>query len=112
MSSDKIMCSHELVVRFDQHEDGAISWSVEPDEAIESTRHASLDELVKAGAPLAALGIRALAALLHPCLIETALNTGNMHLWKDSCLRLHEQFSSDSPAIDGELAGDEAVVIH
>ena len=112
MSNENIVCSHELVIRFDQLEDNTVNWIVQADAAIENTMHASLDELAKSGAPLAALGIRALSDLLHPDIINAALSTGNMHLWKECYLRLSEQVCLDSPAIDGELVADEAVVIH
>ena len=82
MSNENIVCSHELVVRFDQLEDGTVNWLVQADAAIESTSHASFDELARAGAPLAALGIRALSELIHPDIINAALNTGNMHVWR------------------------------
>jgi len=112
MSNENIVCSHQLVIRFDQLEDNTVNWIVQADAAIENTKHASLGELAKSGAPLAALGIRALSDLLHPDIIKAALSTGNMHLWKECYLQLSEQVCLDSPEIDGELVADEAVVIH
>ncbi|MDX2427891.1 MAG: hypothetical protein QNK22_04305 [Xanthomonadales bacterium] len=114
MSNENIVCSHELVVRFDQLDDGTVNWLVQADAAIENTNHASFDELVKSGAPLAALGIRALSELIHPDIINAALSKGNMHLWKECYLQLIEQVSPDSHAVEGELAGDadNVVAIH
>ncbi|MBT8070005.1 MAG: hypothetical protein KJN61_04430 [Gammaproteobacteria bacterium] len=114
MSNENIVCSHELVIRFEQLEDNTVNWFIQADEQIENTKHASLDELASAGAPLAALGIRALSELLHPDIITAALSTGNMHLWKECYLRLSEQVCPDSHAIEGELAegATEGVVIH
>ena len=114
MSNENIVCSHELVVRFDQLEDGTVSWIVQADAAIENTNHASFDELAKSGAPLAALGIRALSELIHPDIINAALSKGNMHLWKECYLQVIEQVSPDSHAVEGELAGDadNVVAIH
>ncbi len=114
MSNVNVVCSHQLVVRFDQLEDGTVDWFVNADAAIESTTHASFDELARAGAPLAALGIRALWELVYPEIINAALNTGNMHVWKECYLRLSKQVSPDSRAIEGVLArdADDGVVIH
>jgi predicted metal-dependent phosphoesterase TrpH len=114
MSNENIVCSHELVIRFEQLEDNTVNWIVQADAAIENTKHASLDELASAGAPLAVLGIRALSDLIHPNIIRAALSAGNMHLWKECYLRLSEQVSPGSHAIEGELAvkSDEAIVIH
>jgi len=114
MSNENIVCSHELVIRFEQLEDNTVNWIVQADETVEKTSFASLDELACAGAPLAALGVRALSDLIHPDIIKAALDVGNMHLWKEYYLRLSEQVSPASHAIEGELAvkSDEAIVIH
>ena len=113
MSNENIVNTHELLVRFEQYEDGKVSWVVQTDDAIETTSHATFDELARAGAPLAALGIRALAELINPDIITAALNKGNMHLWQECYRLLSDQVSQGSPAIEGELAGDgEEVVIH
>ncbi len=114
MSNENIVCSHELVIRFEQLEDGMVNWFVHADEKIENTSHASLDELASAGAPLAALGVRALSDLIHPDIIRAALNAGNMHLWKEYYLRLSKQVSPGTSAIEDELGrdADEAVMVH
>ena len=114
MSNENIVCTHELTVRFDQLEDGSVNWLVQPSEAVANTTHASFEELTEAGAPLAALGIRALWELLGENLIGFALDKANGHLWKAAFLRLDQQVSPDSLALEGELAGDvdESVVVH
>ena len=73
-----------------------------------------MDELASAGAPLAALGVRALSDLIHPDIITAALNVGNMHLWKEYYRRLKEDVSPGSSVIEGEPAGDgeEVVMLH
>ena len=67
MSNENIVCSHQLVIRFEQDADNMISWSVQADAAIENTMQASLDELANAGAPLAGRE-RALSASAAACL--------------------------------------------
>jgi hypothetical protein len=114
MSNENIVCSHQLIVRFDQYEDGSVNWLVQPSTAVASTTHASFDELAAAGAPLSALGIRALWELLGEKLIAFALDKANGCLWKEAYKRRDQQVGPDSLAVEGELAGDaeEAVVIH
>jgi len=114
MSNENIVCTHELTVRFDQLDDGSVNWLVQPSEAVANTTHASFEELTEAGAPLAALGIRALWELLGENLIGCALDKANGHLWKAAYLRLDQQVAADSFAVEGELAGDgeESVVVH
>ncbi len=51
MSNENIVYSNELVVRFEQDAEGAVNWIVKPDAAVDSTSHATLDELARAGAP-------------------------------------------------------------
>ncbi len=73
MSNENIVCSHELIIRFDQLEDGSVNWLVQPSAAVANTSHASFEELIEAGAPLSALGIKALWELLGEKLIAFAL---------------------------------------
>jgi hypothetical protein len=122
MSNENIVCSHELIVRFDQLEDGTVNWLVQPSDAVANTTHASFEELTAAGAPLSALGIRALWELLGEKLITFALDKANGYLWKQAYKRLDQQVTPGSFAVEGELAGDieggvdgdivEGVVIH
>jgi hypothetical protein len=49
MSNENIVCSHELVVRFDQFEDGTVSWIVQayPDSrAVEGELAGDADNVV------------------------------------------------------------------
>jgi hypothetical protein len=122
MSNENIVCSYELVVRFDQLEDGSVNWLVQPSDAVANTTHASFEELTAAGAPLAALGIRALWELLGENLVAFALDKANGYLWKEAFKQLDQRVALGSPAVEGELAGDieggvdgdivEGVVIH
>jgi len=73
MSEEKVLCSHELVIRFDQHEGNRITWYVTPDQKVWDTRDCSMIELVDCNAPLAALGIRALWKLCMDGLVYHSL---------------------------------------
>ena len=114
MSNEKAIYSHQLVVRFDQDADNVVSWIVQTDDAVANTCHASYDELAGAGAPLAALGIRALFDLLGEDMINLVLDKANGYLWKE-CYRLQgQQCLPGSDDIDGTVVGDseEGVVVH
>ncbi|RLA48034.1 MAG: hypothetical protein DRR42_17165 [Gammaproteobacteria bacterium] len=114
MSNENIVCSHELIIRFDQLEDGSVNWLVQPSAAVANTKHANFEELTEAGAPLSALGIKALWELLGEKLITFALEKANGYLWKNAYKRLDQQVALDSFAGEGELASDadESTVIH
>lgn len=77
MSEEKVLCSHELVIRFDQLEGNRVNWYVTPDDAVWNTRNLSLIDLVECGAPLAALGIRALWKLCKDGLVYHSLEQAN-----------------------------------
>ena len=114
MSNNKAVYSHQLTVTFEQDADDTVNWIVQADEAVSKTSHATYEELARAGAPLAALGIRALFDLLGEDMIRLVLDKANGHLWKE-CYRLHAQQHLSGPDdIDGAVAGDseEAVAIH
>ena len=74
MSNNKAVYSHQLTVTFEQDADNNLSWIVQADEAVSKTSHAGYEELVRAGAPLAALGIRALFDLLGEDMIRLVLD--------------------------------------
>lgn len=114
MSTKDIVCTHKLVIKFDQLEDGSVNWHVKPSAAITNTSHASFEELVEAGAPLSALGIRALRELLSDNLITFALDRANGFLWKDAYKCLDQQEAPDSLTVEGELVSDveESRVVH
>ena len=77
MSKEKIICSNELTIRFDQYEDNKVSWSVVPDDDVWETHTLSLIDLAERGAPLSALGIRALWKLCIDGLVFNSLEQAN-----------------------------------
>ncbi len=77
MSNRRVVTSHVLTVRFDQFEDNSIKWSVEPDEQVVHTWNLSLLDLAESGAPLAAMGIRALWKMCIDGLVYNALEQAN-----------------------------------
>lgn len=77
MSEEKVLCSHHLVIRFDQLEDNRVNWYVTPDEKVWETRALSLIDLAECGAPLAALATRALLKLCLDGLVYNALEQAN-----------------------------------
>ena len=72
-SEEDILCSHQLLIRFDQMADGTVAWRVIPDDVIAQTRAIGSVCMAAEGAPLAALGIRALWKLCEDGLIYHAL---------------------------------------
>jgi hypothetical protein len=77
MSDEKVLCSHVLTIRFDQLEGNRVNWYVEPDEMVGQTNYLSLIDLAECGAPLAAMGIRALWKLCVDGLVHNALEQAN-----------------------------------
>jgi len=77
MSEEKVLCSNVLTIRFDQLEDNRVNWYVEADDAIRETQSLSLIDLAECGAPLSALGIRALWKLCIDGLVFNALEQAN-----------------------------------
>ena len=77
MSDSRVVTSHVLTVRFDQLEDNSIKWHVEPDNQVERTWNLSLLDLAEGGAPLAAMGIRALWKMCIDGLVYNALEQAN-----------------------------------
>jgi len=114
MSNKKAVFSHQLVVRFDDDDDGRVSWTVRPDNVILDTMNASYEELAEAGVPLAALGIRALWELLGENLVVLALDRANNYLLKDRFRRLEQLSLPESDDIEGTVVSDseENAVIH
>ena len=68
-----VVCSHQLLVRFDQLADGTVAWCMIPDEVVAQTRTLGTVRMAAAGAPAAALCIRALWKLCEDGLINHAL---------------------------------------
>ena len=77
MSDEEVLCSHELVIRFDQHQGNRVTWYVTPDEEVGHTESLSLIDLAECGAPLSALGIRALWKLCVDGLVYNSLEQAN-----------------------------------
>lgn len=77
MSEDKVLCSHQLTVRFDQLEGNRVTWRVGPDADVMETVELSLIDLAECGAPLSLMGIRALTKLCMDGLIHNALEQAN-----------------------------------
>ncbi len=114
MSNNKVVYSHQLVIRFEQDADNTVSWFIQADEAVANTSHASYEELARARAPLAALGIRALWDLLGEDMIHLVLDKANGYLWKECYKQQSQQCLPGPDDIDGTVVGDseEVVVIH
>ena len=73
MNDEKVLCSNVLTIRFDQLEGNRVNWYVEPDDEVLETQTSSLIDLAERGAPLSALGIRALWKLCMDGLIFHSL---------------------------------------
>lgn len=96
MSTANTLHKHELHVVFEEDEDARISWSVETDKSIEGILDISCEELVEAGVPLAALGIKVLHELLTEQMIELALNKADNYRWRDLLQRIQDA-TDDGP---------------
>ena len=77
MSNEKVLCSNVLTIRFDQLEDNRVNWYVEPDDDVLENQVLSLVDLAERGAPLSALGIRALWKLCIDGLVFNSLEQAN-----------------------------------
>jgi hypothetical protein len=77
INEEEVVCTHQLTVVFAQMEDGTVHWALVPDEAVGATRQLGLYGMAECGAPLAALGIRALWKLCQDGLIYHALEEAN-----------------------------------
>ena len=77
MSEEKVLCSNVLTIRFDQLEDNRVNWYLEPDDNVLETQALSLVDLAERGAPLSALGIRALWKLCIDGLVFNSLEQAN-----------------------------------
>jgi hypothetical protein len=93
MSEENVLCSHELLIRFDQLEGNRVIWNVTVDEEVWETQTLSLIDLAECGAPLSAMGIRALWKLLLDGLMYSALEQANgiqVEVGKRLAAGLHE----------------------
>ncbi len=77
MSKEKVLCSNVLTIRFDQMEGNRVNWYVEPDDEVLETQTSSLIHLAERGAPISALGIRALWKLCMAGLVFNSLEQAN-----------------------------------
>ena len=77
MSEEKILCSNYLTIRFDQLEGNRVNWYLIPDEKVNQAESLSLIDLAECGAPLSAMGIRALWKLCADGLVYNALEQAN-----------------------------------
>lgn len=74
---ENVVYRNELTITFEQMADGTVKWRLLPDELLWRTRAMDLFELAELGAPLSALGIRALLKLCEDGLVFNALEQGN-----------------------------------
>ena len=77
MNDEKVLCTNVLTIRFDQLEGNRVTWYLEPDEDVSKTQALSLIDLAECGAPLSALGIRALWKLCADGLVFNSLEQAN-----------------------------------
>ena len=114
MSNERPVYVNELVVTFEGDDQNNVSWKVRADDSVNDTLHASFDELVRAGAPLSALGIRALFEILCENMIVLALEKGNLYQCREH-IREHNELSlGGTDDIEGAMESDvmEGAVIH
>jgi hypothetical protein len=114
MSSEKVVYSHQLVITFTQDENAHVLWEIAPDNAVLKTREASYEQLAKAGAPLAALGIRVLFDMLSEQIITLALDKANNQIWREQLGQLQQLLTAEAPVLEsGSGTGaEERVVVH
>ena len=77
LSKEHVLCSNVLTLRFDQLENNRVNWYVTPDDDVLETQTLSLIDLAECGAPLSALGIRALWKLCIDGLVFNSLEQAN-----------------------------------
>jgi hypothetical protein len=98
MSEERVICSHHLSIRFEQQEGNRVNWYVEPDDEVLKAMGLSLIDLAECGAPLSALGIRALWKLCIDGLVFNALEQANSIQSEVS-----KRLVSGPPLIDSEV---------
>ena len=91
MSDKNVIGSNQLVVRYEQCDDGSVNWLVQADEVVAGILHLSYYELARDGAPLSAIGTKALWELLSENIAVLALEKANGYLWKEDSRQVHEQ---------------------
>ena len=106
MSNENVAYSNELTIRFDQDSAGQVTWHLLPDEQVGRPVNISIEEMAELGAPLCAMGIRAIYSLFAEEFIEHALEKANIYLWKEY---LKQQLREVAPGPDVE---SEVSVVH
>jgi len=76
IDGETVVCTHELVIRIRQMEDGSVLWNVTPDDAVLVACDHDVWGLAEIGAPLAALAIRALWKLCYDGMVYNAIEQG------------------------------------
>jgi len=114
MSNENPVSVNELVVTFEGDDQNNVSWKVSADDAVTDTLHASFEDLARAGAPLSALGIRALFEILCENMVTLALEKGNLFQFREHVRKHNERSLLMADDIEVEVDSDtaEGVVIH
>ena len=114
MSNENPVYVNELVITFEGDDQNNVSWRVRVDDSVANTMHASFEELARAGAPLSAMGIRALYEIVCENMVDLALEKGNLFQCREYLREMREQNLSTADDIEGTLTDDvaEGVVMH
>jgi len=114
MSNENPVYVNELIVTFEGDDQNNVSWSIRADDSVRNSLHASMDELARAGAPLSAMGIRALYEILGENLINLALEKGNLYQCREYIRGIRGQSLPEAEGVEGVMDGDvgEGIVVH
>jgi len=114
MSNENPKYVNQVVVIFEGDDQNNVSWRVQADDVIQDTLHLSIDQLARAGAPLAVMGIRALYEILGDSLINLALEKGNLYQCREYIRQYRELDAGAGEGIEGvtDDAASEGVVVH
>jgi len=114
MSNENPVHVNQLVITFEGDDRNNVSWEVRTDNAVTATMHLDMRELVQAGAPLSALGIRALHDIICENMLVLALEKGNLYQLKEYIHNLAEARPDRADDIEGAVDRNiaEGVVIH
>jgi len=106
MSNENPVYVNQLVITFEGDDRNNVSWTVRPDDAVRDTMHMDMAELVRSGAPLPALGIRALYEIVCENELELALQKGNLYQcreWLQNLLEAPADRANSNDPVDGEV---------
>ncbi len=114
MSNENPKFVNRLVVTFEGDDQNNVSWEVGTDDAVMATMHMDMRELVQAGAPLSALGIRALYEIVTENMLILALEKGSLYQYKEYIHNLTDARPDRADDIEGAVECNiaEGVVIH